>query len=80
MDMEETGDASFVEVWECSDGEDEDINEPNRGTVPVQEMTPASLILLKFMVIFLLSWQAIFVYRMLLWILLSSLWEFFFTN
>lgn len=60
MDMEETGDASFVEVWECSDGEDEDINEPNRGTVPVQEMTPASLILLKFMVIFLLSWQAIF--------------------
>ena len=60
MDMEETGDASFVEVWECSDGEDEDINEPNQGTVPVQEMTPASLILLKFMVIFLLSWQAIF--------------------
>ena len=60
MDMEETGDPSFVEVWECSDGEDEDINEPNQGTVPVQEMTPASLILLKFMVIFLLSWQAIF--------------------
>ena len=30
------------------------------GTVPVQGMSPASLVLLKFIVIFLLSWQAIF--------------------
>ena len=60
MDMEETADESFVEVWECSDGEDNDINEPNQGTVAVQEITPVSLILVKFIVIFLLSGQAIF--------------------
>ena len=65
--MEETAVESSVEIWACSDGEDEEINEPNQGTVAVQEMTPASLILLKFMVIFLLSWQAIyFIYLILL--------------
>ena len=58
--MEETAAESSVEIWACSDGEDEEINEPKQGTVPEQELTPASLILLRFMVIFLLSWQAIF--------------------
>ena len=37
MDMEETGDACFVEVWECSDGEDKDINKTNQGNVPCKK-------------------------------------------
>lgn len=57
--MEDTVVESSVEVWACSDGEDSD-SDGCGDAVPVQEMNHASLILLKFMVIFLLSWQTIF--------------------
>lgn len=61
MSVEETAPESSVEIWVGSDGEDEESNEPNdESTASQQGLTPPSLVLLRFMVIFLLSWQALF--------------------
>lgn len=45
---------NLPEVWDDEDGEVEPHQDPKK------EMTTTSLILLKFMVVFLLAWQAIF--------------------
>ena len=58
--LPEVNTRNLPEVWDCSDddGEVEPHQNPKNGSKT--EMTTASLILLKFMVIFLLTWQAIF--------------------
>ena len=58
--LPEVNTRDLPEVWDCSDddGEVEPHQNPKNGSKA--EMTTASLILLKFMVIFLLTWQAIF--------------------
>ena len=58
--LPEAGTSKLPEVWDCSDDED-DIKphqDPKNGSKT--QMTTASLILLEFMVVFLLSWQALF--------------------
>ena len=59
MGIDKTVPDSSVEIWAGSDSEEES-NEPNEGTASQQGLTTPSLILLRFMVIFLLSWQALF--------------------
>ena len=55
--LPEVNTCNLPEVWDCSD-DDEPHQNPKNGSKT--EMTTASLTLLKFMVIFLLTWQAIF--------------------
>ena len=55
--LSEINTRNLPEVWDCSDDEDGEV-QPHQ--TPKAEITTASLILLKFMVIFLLTWRVIF--------------------